>query len=497
MPRPEPEFRSAIVSYLRKHRPELCRHWFEEIEPVSIASGTVFLLVREPVQLNFLRRHAIQAFIEAVQAHTGKLLGVKFIDEAEAQSLLASDSVTAPLLPSRSSAGSDRPGELDGEPFVLNPDCTFEHFIVGPGNKLAHAAAHAVSEHPGSAYNPLFIHSGVGLGKTHLLQAICQRLLAVNRHARFVYLPCNSFMERFTECVQAGRMSDFRHRFRGADVLIIDDVHDLSRNAQSQEEFFHTFNALQQAGKQIVLSADAPPEQISDIEKRLVSRFNSGLIAEIEKPCFETRKQIVRAKAALRNLALPDPAVELIADRRHNNIREIEGVLQAVQLRHSATEAPIDIDLVLQALGEAGPTGTSRERRIGIGMILDLVAKYYQLRVRDLTGRARPRSMVVPRQVAMYLAKRLTHMSYAEIGAHLGGRDHTTVLYGCRTIASRVASAQAGLERAPGAPGEFGPIGDLDRDLRRLENQLLGAAEEPPGDPLKPAPHRIGATGAL
>ncbi|HMN96111.1 MAG TPA: chromosomal replication initiator protein DnaA [Phycisphaerales bacterium] len=444
MARPEPEFRSAILAYLRKHRPEICRHWFDEIEPVLIASGTVFLLVREPVQLNFLRRNCVQPFTEAVQAITTQLVGVEFVDEKRAEELRSASGALAPRAPAGAGAESD-------DAPVLLPDNTFENFVVGPCNQLAHAASVAVAERPGNTYNPLFVHAGVGLGKTHLLQAICRKLLTDDPRRKIGYLSCNSFMERFTECVQSSRMSEFRHRFRGFDVLVIDDIHDLSRNAQSQEEFFHTFNELQQSGRQVILSSDAKPDEIPQIEVRLVSRFGSGLVAELERPCFETRKRILRRKAALRNLALPDDAVELIADRRHGSVRELENVLLTLLLHAQAGGHAITRELTLTVLGEHG----GGARAITIHDILEVVSSYFNVRLAELTGRHRPRSIVLPRQVAMYLAKKLTHMSFADIGACIGGRDHTTVLHGYRTISERVAVSA-----------------DLVRNLEQIEQHL-------------------------
>ncbi len=452
MARPEPEFRGAIVAYLRKHKPEICRHWFDDIEPVGIASGTVHLLVREPVQLRFLQRSGVQPFTEAVQAITGRLLTVRFVDEDEANRLLAAP---GPSAPPRAADPEPRPDEP-----VLSPDCTFEHFIVGPSNSLAHAAAVAVAEKPGAAYNPLFIHSGVGLGKTHLLSAICERWLRTMPDARIVYLSCNDFMERFTECVQRSQMTEFRNQFRSADFLIVDDIHDLSRNSQSQEEFFHTFNSLHQSNKQVVLSSDAKPEEIPDLEERLVSRFKCGLVAQIGKPCFETRKRIVRSKAAIRNLALPEDVVELIADVRQASIRELEGALSTLHLHATSQKRPIDHSLALAALGDGAPVPGARA--VTIHDILETVANYYDLRLGDLTGRARPRSVVIPRQVVMHLAKKHTHLSFADIGGFSGGRDHTTVLHGHRTVIERLLSDT-----------------DLSRAVDRIEERLLTRAAPP------------------
>ena len=239
---PQPDIKSLIDDYLRRHHPDICRHWFHEITVASVAGGCVSLRVPERVHRQYLQRSCVAAFTEAAQAATGKLVAVRFVgdvDEAPARALSQTSTPSAP-------------SELD-EQLMLSPDYTFESFVVGPGNRLVHAAAIAVGSNPGRAYNPLFIHGGVGLGKTHMLQSICQVILKQRPQSRIGYVSCQSFSEIFMACVKAGRMQDFRHRFRNLDMLVVDDIHFLSKREQSQEEFFHTFNSLYQAGKQIVL----------------------------------------------------------------------------------------------------------------------------------------------------------------------------------------------------------------------------------------------------
>ncbi|MEY3143199.1 MAG: Chromosomal replication initiator protein DnaA, partial [Planctomycetota bacterium] len=251
MQRIEPEFRESLIDYLRKNHPDICRHWFDDIEPSEIRDGVLRLVVREPVQLRYLQRCCGTHFTEAAQNVTGRLLVVRFVSPTDEAKLEANAQQGTASVEEES---AERPAWLD-EQMLLSPDYTFDSFIVGPGNRLAHAAALAVAAKPGRAYNPYFIHGGVGLGKTHLLHAICQSLLKAQPNLRLCYISCNAFMDLFHEAVKAGRMTDFRNRFRTADVLVIDDIHFLSKHEQTQEEFFHTFNALYQLGKQIILSS--------------------------------------------------------------------------------------------------------------------------------------------------------------------------------------------------------------------------------------------------
>ena len=304
MGRPDPQIKAAILAYLRKHHADMCRHWFEQIEPLDITGGVLRLIVREPVQLKYLQRCCTRQFGEAAQAATNRLLAVRFIGEDEQRAEVAVPS-GMPATTSATTATATRTGppkisaeNLVYEEMLLSPDYSFDQFVVGPGNRLAHAAAVAVARKPGGAYNPFFIHGGVGLGKTHLLQAISQNILQQSQDTHILYISCNGFMDLFFDAVKAGNMASFRHHFRNVDVLVIDDIHFLSKRDQSQEEFFHTFNTLYQSGRQIVLSSDAPPNEIPDLEERLTSRFNCGLVARIDKPCYDTRVAIVKAKAS-------------------------------------------------------------------------------------------------------------------------------------------------------------------------------------------------------
>jgi len=421
------DLKGLLIAFLRKNHPEVCRHWFDEIEPLATEAGVMRLLVSEPVRRQYLERSCATQFTEAAQAVTGQLLAVQFVAEG-----------VEGAIPERNLTGTVRvqvPQEF-GDELLLSPDYTFDSFVVGPGNRLAHAAAVAVSGNPGRAYNPFFVHGGVGLGKTHLLQAICQAVIRRSPTTRVGYLSCQTFSELFLECVKSGRMQEFRHRFRTVDLLVIDDIHFLSKRDQTQEEFFHTFNALYQAGKQIVLSSDASPSEIPDLEVRLVSRFNCGLVTRVDRPCFETRVSILKSKAAMLNLAVPDEVPSYIASRIDSNIRDLEGALSKVRGYAMANSLSLSLDAAKAALSDDVP-GPRTALNPSVQMIIDAVTRYYDVKLSDLLSKRRHKSVALPRQVCMWLARKHTRYSLEEIGGYFGGRDHTTVLHAVRTISTK------------------------------------------------------------
>jgi len=318
----------------------------------------------------------------------------------------------------------------------LNPQYTFENFVTGPCNRMAHAAAMAVSDLPGRTYNPLFIHASVGLGKSHLLQAICQKMTGMRPDVPIMYISCEDFVNQFIGAIEHGQVESFRYRFRCLDVLVIDDIHFLADKDRTQEEFFHTFNTLYQAQKQVVLSSDSPPHEIPSIEERLVSRFKWGLVARIGQPSYETRVAIVRKKGRLRGRDLPENVVHYIASAVDTNNRELEGAVVRVLGFASLSNREITMDLAKEALRdlvhEPRPTITIQD-------ISDAVLERYNARLSDLQSKRRTQSVALPRQISMYLARRLTNHSLEEIGAFFGGRDHTTVLHAKRKIQKAMA----------------------------------------------------------
>lgn len=470
-----------MLAHLRRAHPAICRQWFEELEALGVAGGTLNLRAQSAIHRDYLKRTCAEAFNDALRTVSGRLLSIRFVGpeddwgdapvfgpsdataaaevpppvEAPAEPVIESPlrepprepllqttepiarvevkPIPTPAVPAAPSRVTEHRRRAD-EGLAINPDYDFGNFVVGPGNRLAHAAAVAVGESQGRQYNPLFIHGGVGLGKTHLLQAACLRILERAPHARVYYTSCEGFMTQFMESVQSGQMSEFRHRYRDIDVLVVDDIHFLAKRDRTQEEFFHTFNNLYQAGKQILLSSDAAPEEIPDLEDRLVSRFKWGLVAKIDPPCYETRVAILKTKAKVRGLEFPDDCACFIAARIDSNIRELEGAITRVQIVASVENKPIDLALVKSALGDLNDEAPPEP---SIQQIITAVTDYYRIRLSDLQSKRRPRSVTIPRQVCMFLARRMTKLSLEEIGGYFGGRDHTTVMHAVKAIDQR------------------------------------------------------------
>ena len=316
----------------------------------------------------------------------------------------------------------------------LNRGYTFEQFVVGPSNQLSHAASLAVGQNPGRAYNPLFIHGNVGMGKTHLLQSICHSIKKRSQPSRVVYLSCEEFTNRFILAIQSGKLDLFREHYRTADVLVIDDVQFLAGKEKTQEEFFHTFNSLYNTQKQIVISSDRPPVDIPTVEDRLVSRFKWGLVTDVQAPCYETRFAIVKRKALLRSVDLDDDVANLIAERVTTNIREIEGSVIKVIGVAAITERPITLALAEEALQGIG---APQVNQISIPDVISMITGEFSITARDLTGKSRTQKISLPRQIGMFLCREYTDHSLEEVGRFFGNRDHTTVLYAVTKIKKR------------------------------------------------------------
>jgi len=313
----------------------------------------------------------------------------------------------------------------------LNHTFTFDSFVEGKSNQLARAAAQQVAENPGGSYNPLFIYGGVGLGKTHLMHAVGNELLAKNPNARIIYLHSESFVADMVKALQLNAINDFKRFYRSVDALLIDDIQFFANKDRSQEEFFHTFNALLEGGQQMILTCDRYPKEIDGLEERLKSRFGWGLTVAVEPPELETRVAILMKKAASANIQLPHEAAFFIAQRIRSNVRELEGALKRVIANAHFTGRAIDIDLIRESLKDLLAL---QDKLVTIDNIQRTVAEYYKIKLSDLHSRRRSRSVARPRQVAMSLAKELTNHSLPEIGESFGGKDHTTVLHACRKI---------------------------------------------------------------
>lgn len=309
----------------------------------------------------------------------------------------------------------------------LNVRYTFAEFVVGNSNRFAHAAAQAVACAPARAYNPLFLYGGVGLGKTHLMHAIGHRVMLDSPHANVVYLTCEKFTNEFIVALQNNRTPDFRNRYRQVDVLLIDDIQFLAGKETTQEEFFHTFNALHESGRQLIISSDRPPKEIQTLESRLRSRFEWGLLTDIQAPDIETREAILRKKAASEQTPVPDEVTSFIAKVIPSNIRELEGALIRVVAYASLTKLPITLDLATEVLKSA--IGQSVLQRITIGKIKDTVAGAHGLTVKEMDNGRRDQRLAAPRQIAMYIATELTGYSLPQIAREFGKKDHTTIMY--------------------------------------------------------------------
>ncbi|WOO41449.1 chromosomal replication initiator protein DnaA [Rubellicoccus peritrichatus] len=316
--------------------------------------------------------------------------------------------------------------------FVLNPKNTFNNFVVGSGNQLAHAASIAIANEPAKAYNPLFLYGDNGLGKTHLMQAVAQHTLNSNNEARIAYISTETFTNEFISAIQDNTVTRFRQRYRQVDVLLIDDVHFLSGKERIQEEFFHTFNVLFESQKQIVLSSDRPASEIAKLENRLVSRFQWGLVADIQAPDFETRLAILTKKAQAMGIDVSDEVLQFLAERVARNVRRMEGALTRVAGYASLIEGKIDIEVVEKLLGDI--LQEEAQNQITIEKIQEKVADYYKLRLSDMVSKRRPANIAFPRQIAMSLSRTLTSHSLQEIGQSFGGRDHGTVIHACKTV---------------------------------------------------------------
>lgn len=309
----------------------------------------------------------------------------------------------------------------------LNPKYTFDTFVIGNSNRFAHAASLAVAEAPAKAYNPLFIYGGVGLGKTHLMHAIGHFILDNNPDAKVLYVSSEKFTNELINSIRDDRNVQFRNKYRNIDVLLIDDIQFIAGKERTQEEFFHTFNALHEASKQIIISSDRPPKEIPTLEERLRSRFEWGLITDIQPPDLETRIAILRKKAKMENLEIPNEVMVYIAKKIKTNIRELEGALIRIMAYSSLTNKEINVELAKEALKDILPE--SKAKKIDIPLIQKIVGEFYNLSIEDFKSKKRTRAVAYPRQIAMYLSRELTDHSLPKIGEEFGGRDHTTVLH--------------------------------------------------------------------
>ena len=406
------------------------KRWFSAVELVGATDKTLSFRVPNNIYQYWIESNHMVALQAAVLTAFGEPREIKFISSESPIEISEEIGVSKQTDSGREikSASSSALG--------LNPRNTFESFVVGPNNEIAHAASLAVAQAPARTYNPLFIYGGVGLGKTHLMQAIGQYVLAKKKHMKVIYLSSELFINEFIDAIQHNNLVKFRKRYRQADLLCIDDIQFLGGKERSQEEFFHTFNTLFDGHKQIVLSCDRPASEIANLEHRLVSRFEWGLTAELQPPAIETRLAILRKKARGMQIKLPDEIFEFLANRIRSNVRRLEGALMRVASFASLSGKQLTGEVIEHLLKDI----LQEEARtsITIEQIQRRVAEHFDVRLADMTSKRRPASIAFPRQVAMYLARELTKSSLNEIGDAFGGRDHGTVLHACKLVKKRM-----------------------------------------------------------
>src|SRR6266480_458483 len=414
--------------------PDSFKRWFSAAELVEASDKSLTLRVPNNIYQFWIESNYMPALQAAIVAAFGAPRAVRFSSPSgtAGQTPLEDAVILKEILPD-----SPRDTKPVGSVLGLNPRNTFETFVVGPNNEIAHAASLAVAQAPARTYNPLFIYGGVGLGKTHLMQAIGQYVLAKKKNMKVIYLSSELFINEFIDAIQHNNLVKFRKRYRQADLLCIDDIQFLGGKERSQEEFFHTFNTLFDGHKQIVLSCDRPASEIANLEHRLVSRFEWGLTAELQPPAVETRLAILRKKARGMHIKLPDETFEFLASRIRTNVRRLEGALMRVASFASLSGKELTQEVIEHLLKDI----LQEEARtsITIEQIQRRVAEHFDVRLADMTSKRRPASIAFPRQIAMYLARELTKASLNEIGDAFGGRDHGTVLHACKLVKKRIA----------------------------------------------------------
>ncbi|MGG0656107.1 chromosomal replication initiator protein DnaA [Rummeliibacillus pycnus] len=406
--------------------------WLKSTKLLARTNDAVTIAAPNSFGREWLENHYVHLIAAILAELTGKDLHIRFVVQQDPN--LENFDIPSPAIPDKH---EEQPETSSG---MLNLKNTFDTFVIGAGNRFAHAASLAVAEAPAKAYNPLFIYGGVGLGKTHLMHAIGHYVLEHNPKAKVVYLSSEKFTNEFINSIRDNRAEEFRNKYRNVDVLLIDDIQFLAGKESTQEEFFHTFNTLHESSKQIVISSDRPPKEIPTLEDRLRSRFEWGLITDIAPPDLETRIAILRKKAKADNLDIPNEVMLYIANQIDSNIRELEGALIRVVAYSSLVNEDITAELAAQALKNIIPNATPRT--LTILDIQKAVGEHYHIKLEDFSAKKRTKSIAFPRQVAMYLSREMTDCSLPKIGDEFGGRDHTTVIHAHEKITSLLKDDQ-------------------------------------------------------
>ncbi|EOT48069.1 chromosomal replication initiator protein dnaA [Enterococcus avium] len=428
-------------SYKNDLNPASYDAWVGTAKPLSLAHNQLTIEVTSDLHKSYWEKHLAAKIVEIGFKVTGDEIMPLFVTPDEAPPVSIVEKEEPPKMETTKRA-------------MLNPKYTFDTFVIGKGNQMAHAAALVVAEEPGSIYNPLFFYGGVGLGKTHLMHAIGHQMLAINPQAKVKYVSSETFANDFINSIKNKTSEEFRQEYRKVDLLLVDDIQFFADKEATQEEFFHTFENLYNDNKQIVLTSDRLPNEIPKLQERLVSRFAWGLSVDITPPDLETRTAILRKKAQAENLEIPDDTLSYIAGQIDSNIRELEGALVRVQAFATMNSADITTSIAADALKSLKGTSNSQ---LSISKIQDEVAKFYHIQLKDLKGKKRVKTIVVPRQIAMYLAREMTESSLPKIGAEFGGKDHTTVIHAHEKISQLMKSDS-----------------NIQQEIAEIKNLLLG-----------------------
>ena len=425
--------------------PDIFTRWIAIIHPIAIQGDTLVLGVDNDYYQTWLEDNYLPLIVSALRsAGASENLLIRFdVQPTDSISNLVTDTDQPPIsIPTLETTKqrfrARRPPRNTGLNTTLNPKFTFEEFVIGPSNSFAHAAALGVAQAPGRAYNPLFIYGQTGLGKTHLMQAVGHRALQ-STATSVAYISSETLLNEYVDALQNRTITEFRNKYRSVDVLLVDDIHFLAGKERLQEEFFHTFNALYDARKQIIMTSDRPANEITGLEQRLVSRFEWGLVTELEKPDFETRLAILRYKQTHAKIHLPDELLNFIAENVKSNVRSLEGALLRALSFTSLNSQPLTLDSMRYLLKDL--LDKENQQDLSFDDIQRAVAEHYDLRMTDMSSKRRPRSVAQPRQVAMYLCRRLTRASLPEI-ANAFGKTHATVVHACKTIHERLDEEQ-------------------------------------------------------
>ncbi len=395
------------------------RTWIKDFEIEDISNNTITILTQNSVQKNMLESRYLPVIQNTFNFLTNINYDIKIISEEERGEVKNSSQESSSVYTNSN----------------LNPKYTFDSFVVGNNNRFAAAAALAVAEAPGEAYNPLFLYGGVGLGKTHLMHAIANEILKRNKNLNILYVSAEKFTNHLINAIRDNKNEMFRNKYRNIDVLLIDDIQFIAGKERIQEEFFHTFNTLHESGRQIIISSDRPPKDIQPLEDRLKTRFEWGLIADISSPDYETRMAILKKKAQLENIIIEDEILSNIATKVESNIRELEGTLNKLIAMSTLEHQPITIALSDKAIADVV---LHKNRVLSAEYIQDIVAKYFNITVEDLKGSRRSVDVAFPRQVAMYLCRDVAQISTPKIGQAFGKRDHSTVMHACNKISTEI-----------------------------------------------------------